>query len=268
MGLTETEAIVLRTYNLAEADKIVVCLTRKYGVVRVVAKGARKLKSRFGAGLEPFTLIALGYFEKEGRELASLKQAEIVRSYFKLAHDTEVFGVLSYFSELVMEFAPPREPNENLYRMVRACLEAIDTAPDSLPLMARYFEVWILRLAGFLPDIRVCAGCGLRLGGAKTVYFNIDFKPRCADCSQGQGGALSGTAYRQLLEIQRLSPQKFAQAARHLDPSILNDLAMMLRRLIERVLERAPRVRAAVGRNGTGAEVLKDSVHQGRQGIR
>ena len=59
MGLIEAEGIVLRSYNLAEADKIVVCLTRHAGVVRTVARGARRLKSRFGAGLEPFTIIAL-----------------------------------------------------------------------------------------------------------------------------------------------------------------------------------------------------------------
>ncbi len=61
MGLVETEAFVLRTYRLAEADKIVVCLTRDAGVVRGVARGARRLKSRFGAGLEPCTLVSLSF---------------------------------------------------------------------------------------------------------------------------------------------------------------------------------------------------------------
>src|SRR4051812_28150680 len=106
MGLTETEAIILRTYNLAEADKIVVCLTRSCGVVRGVARGARRLKSRFGAGLEPYTIIALAYYEKEGRELVSVRQAEIIRSFFSLAQSAESVAALAYMSELVMEFAP------------------------------------------------------------------------------------------------------------------------------------------------------------------
>ena len=63
MGHVDSEAIVLRTYDLAEADKIVVCLTREAGVVRAVARGARRLKSRFGGGLEPFTLIRLSYYD-------------------------------------------------------------------------------------------------------------------------------------------------------------------------------------------------------------
>ncbi len=67
----ETEALILRTYNLAEADKIVVCLSRSAGLIRGVAKGCRKLRNRFGASLEPFTLINLTYYEKENQELVS-----------------------------------------------------------------------------------------------------------------------------------------------------------------------------------------------------
>ncbi len=75
MALVETEALVLRTYNFGEADKIVVCLTHAAGVIRAVAKGCRKLKSRFGAALEPFTLTRITYYQKENQELVALSQA-------------------------------------------------------------------------------------------------------------------------------------------------------------------------------------------------
>ena len=78
MGLVETQAIVLQTFKLADADKIVLCMTEKAGLVRGVARGARRLKSRFGASLEPSTLIQLTFFEKETRELVTIKSAEIV----------------------------------------------------------------------------------------------------------------------------------------------------------------------------------------------
>ena len=71
MALFETEALILRTYNLAEADKIVVCLSRSAGLIRGVAKGCRKLRNKFGAALEPFTLVNLTYYEKEHQELVS-----------------------------------------------------------------------------------------------------------------------------------------------------------------------------------------------------
>ncbi len=67
MQIRETEAFILRTYNLAEADKIVVCFSKEIGVLRGVAKGARRLKSKFGASLEPYTHVVLTLYEKEGQ---------------------------------------------------------------------------------------------------------------------------------------------------------------------------------------------------------
>ena len=73
MGLVDTEALILRTYNLAEADKIVVTLTRSAGLVRGVAKGCRKLRNRFGVSFELFTHIHFMFYEKENRELVSIR---------------------------------------------------------------------------------------------------------------------------------------------------------------------------------------------------
>jgi DNA repair protein RecO (recombination protein O) len=246
MGLFDTEAIVLRTFNLAEADKIVVCLTRESGVVRAVARGARKLKSRFGAGLEPFTLINLSYYEKEGRELVSLSQAEIVRSYFKLSRHAESVAALSYLCELVIEFAPPHEPNEKLFRMVSACIEAISVAPEEWQSLVRYFEVWMLRLSGFWPDLRACTDCGEGFGADGRIYFNAEFKLRCKVCSQSQGTVLSSETHAQLRAMQRLSPQDFAQASRHVGQPVRAEMAQVTQRLIERILERTPRSQLSI----------------------
>src|SRR5437763_5523683 len=78
MALVSTEAIVLRSYNLAEADRIVVCLTRGAGLVRAVARGARRMKSRFGAALEPFSFINLVFYEKENRELVIISKRKFL----------------------------------------------------------------------------------------------------------------------------------------------------------------------------------------------
>jgi DNA repair protein RecO (recombination protein O) len=247
MGLVETEAIVLRTYNLAEADKIVVCLTRSAGLVRAVARGAKRLKSRFGAGLEPFTLIALSYYEKEGRELVSLRQAEILRSYFNLSHNVEMVAALAYMSELVIEFAPPHEPNEKLFRMINACTEAAARAPSGINGVVRYFEVWILKLAGFLPDLRTCAGCGRRFGEDETPCLDVEGRLRCVGCSGEFGSALSLEAYRHLRAVQRLSPTDYIGSAGDLTPSGQRELARVTEQMISRVLERVPRGQANYG---------------------
>src|SRR5215218_920076 len=96
MPLHETEAVILRTYNLAEADKIVVCLSRTSGLLRGVAKGCRKLKNRFGASLEPFTHVNLTYYEKEHRELVSFRQVEILKSRFNLSSNASILTGFSY----------------------------------------------------------------------------------------------------------------------------------------------------------------------------
>ncbi|HEV2916101.1 MAG TPA: DNA repair protein RecO [Pyrinomonadaceae bacterium] len=253
MGLVESEAIVLRTYNLAEADKIVVCLTRKAGVVRAVARGARRLKSKYGAGLEPFTVLSLSFYEKEGRELVSMREAEILRSYFHLSGSAELMSALAYMSELVLEFAPPHEPNEKLFRMINACVEALSGGPENVQALLRYFEVWLLKLAGFLPNMRICADCSRRLSGEAMVYLNAESRPRCQDCSNGQGTPLDRAAHTQLEEAQRLSPEEFARVygAAYINSSSAASnsqgaLAQVTKRLIERILEREPRTQASL----------------------
>ena len=247
MGLVETEAIVLRVYPLAEADKIVVCLTRGAGVVRCVAKGAKRLKSRFGAGLEPFTLLHLSYYEKEGRELVSLRHTEIQRSYFKLSQRAETVAALSYLSELVLEFAPPHEPNEKLFRMVRATLDAVPEGADDLTPLLRYFEIWTLKLAGFLPELRRCALCERKLSEEETGYLNAEFKLRCRVCSHELGLALSGRTRWQILSIQKLSPADYMRETKPASVSDAEELAQLTRKLISYVLERSPRVQATFG---------------------
>ena len=79
MAVIETESIVLRSFDLSDADRIAVLLTEDHGIVRAVAKGAKRLKSRFGSGLEPLSLVKATYFQKETRELVDLLDALLVR---------------------------------------------------------------------------------------------------------------------------------------------------------------------------------------------
>ncbi len=243
--ITETEALVLRSYNLAEADKIVVCLTRSSGLVRAVAKGSRKLKNRFGAALEPFTIVNLTYYQKENQELASLSSAEIVRSHFNLFRDSDILIGLAYLGDLVVEFSPPHQTNDNLYRMIVACLGAIAAHPQDLHLVLRYFEIWILRLEGFLPDLRRCADCGRSLTDEGSIVLSRELGLLCASCAQGMGEVLSRRAYAQLCATQVQSPQVFVQESRGLSAVVQTELAELLRRMIGRVLERQPRIQLA-----------------------
>ena len=153
MALLETEALVLRTYNFGEADKIVVCLTRSAGLIRAVAKGCRKLKSRFGAALEPFTLAKITYYQKEHQELVSLNQAEILKSHFDLSGDAETLTGLAYMGDLVIEFSPPYEPNERLFRMLKACLDAISESQSDLQIILRGGYYYLRQISQAFSDV-------------------------------------------------------------------------------------------------------------------
>ena len=243
MGHVETEALVLRTYKLADADKIVVCLTREAGVVRGTARGARRLKSKFGASLEVWTHVALSYYEKEGRELVSIRQVEILQSYFDLAAESlEAVAALDYLGELIIEFAPPHEPFEKLFRLAKASVETIaNSSGEGLAIRAtiRYFEVWILKLSGFFPDFRFCAKCRRTLDTRESVYLKGD-NLFCGECGEGTEKILSAETYSHLRAIERMSPNDFA---RHATIEILGEIQFLTERLITRVLERAPRGR-------------------------
>ena len=239
MPLHDAQAFVLRTYKLAEADKICVLLTRESGKVRGVAYGARKMKSRFGSSLEPFTEVAVTYFEKEGRDLASISNAEIVASHFnETAHSVIAGSAVSYLSDLLCEFLPDREPNETVYRLVGATVTALATSTNTNAVV-RYFEVWLLKLAGFYPELTACAGCRNATASGSTVWISVDGSPRCETCSGGRGIAVGPRLQTTLARILAEPPSLFAAnppAPDHLDR--LAEIALViLRHSLERDLK-------------------------------
>ena len=185
MPLHTADALILRTYKLGEADRIVVFLTRDRGKKRGVAKGARRPRSRFVGALEPLTHVRVAYFEKEGRELVGLNYAETINSPLALigptgppkggpyeegnrgarheeerrrgrlqaAQASDALGFVGYFAELLDECAQDADADDRLYRLGASMLEALAAGAPVEPL-ARYFEYWLLRLQGVYPESR------------------------------------------------------------------------------------------------------------------
>ena len=180
MPLYTADALILRTYKLGEADRIVVFLTRDRGKKRGVAKGARRSRSRFAAALEPMTEARVAYFEKERRELVGLNYAEPVRSPMALvcgpqgpplhgfegrngfegrrgapsdAPALDALGYIGYFAELLDEWAQEADADDRLFRLGASMLDALSLGAPVEPL-ARYFECWLLRLQGVYPEAR------------------------------------------------------------------------------------------------------------------
>jgi DNA repair protein RecO (recombination protein O) len=251
MGLVETQAIVLQTFKLADADKIVLCMTEKAGLVRGVARGARRLKSKFGASLEPFTLIHLTLFEKETRELVTIKGAEIVKSYFHASGSPEAFEGLVYILELVKEFAPPNHVDEKLFKMLRACVDFLAGAPERAVAASAYTELWTLKLTGFLPDFKTCGECGTPLGESfrGQRYISHEGVLWCQNCRKGGAQPLEPEAYGLLSSTRQKGPAAWSESYAAAPEEGRRAVSETARRLVRRALEREPRAGKASASN-------------------
>ena len=160
-----SEALVLRTYPLKEADLVVSFLTRDQGKLRGVAKRARRPKSAFGAGLERLSHVRMAYFQRETRELVNLDSCELIRSQFGLISDYWVSVALDYLAEVSEQLLPSAEPGERFFRLLLAVLDSLRSGePESGAWRAvTYFSLWAMRLSGWLPELNVCLSCGTAL---------------------------------------------------------------------------------------------------------
>lgn len=240
MPLIETESLVIKTYNLAEADRIVVFFTRDHGIVRGVARGAKRLKSRFGSTLEPFSTIDLSYFQKEDRELVSIQSADLLRSYFEQAADPVFLDTFSYIADLLLQFTPPNDPNETLFRMLKACLAAASDNEAGLAAIRTYFELWLLRLGGFLPDWGRCEDCKRPFKNEDEATLRVGSHLHCKRCRSSSGVLQVTPEHRELYRnIQRLSPAEFIEFAKGRE-AVVSDISTVMRRLISQILESVP----------------------------
>jgi DNA repair protein RecO (recombination protein O) len=154
--LYDDHAVVLRTYRLGEADRIVVLLTRGHGKVRAVAKGVRKTKSRFGGRLEPTSHIAV--LMHEGRDLDIVSQAETVDQFREVRTDLDRFARASAMLEVVDQVAQEGKPDAGLYTMLVGALRTLD-ARDA-PLVVPGFFLKLLAADGVRPNVDACVACG------------------------------------------------------------------------------------------------------------
>jgi DNA repair protein RecO (recombination protein O) len=209
MGLFETNAIVLKNYSLSESDKIVLFLTQKNGLIRGVAKGARRLNSKFGSGLEPLSVVDLTYYEKEQRELVSIQSIELRESFFEKASDFHLLSRFSYLIGLLTEFLPPNDPDDVLFRMMRACLREV--SHENLEKITLYFEIWVLKQAGYLPNFSKCGSCGVDLNASDNCFFTTGFEVICMNCNSTSGKRLVNLSERRIIaRILKTSPADFS----------------------------------------------------------
>jgi DNA repair protein RecO (recombination protein O) len=179
----QSEAIVLRTWPVHEADQIVSLFTRDLGKIRGVAKSAAKSRRRFGGALEPTTFVRARYAEKPKQELVRLDLFEILHSPLSEPVDYARACALAFIVEILEESLPDHDPQDGVFRLARSVLA--ETHVGCIWMPVTYFALWMTRLMGWLPDIAHCLSCGARLAGAPS-YFHVHSDGLfCADHGRG-----------------------------------------------------------------------------------
>jgi DNA repair protein RecO (recombination protein O) len=237
MPVYTSDALILRTYKLGEADRIVVFLTRDRGKKRGVAKGARRAKSRFTGGLESLTRAGVAYYERELRDLVRINYIEMQRSPLAVvarSGDASALGHAEYFAELIDEWAPEGHADERLYRLGSSVIDALaDGAPTER--LARYFEFWLLRLQGVYPQLSACPACGGPYDGGAVMPAR-EHHYVCRRCAVGGGTSVSLDALKFLRSAAGCGPE--ALTGLPLESGPARELETAHRRLINLHLDK------------------------------
>jgi DNA repair protein RecO (recombination protein O) len=214
MPLKESEAIVLRTYPFRESDLLVTLFTRLDGKVRGVARAAKKSRRRFGGALEPLTYVKVAYEDRERQELARLDASEVLDSPLTSEVTYPRAVALGHVAELLDELLPDREANDAVFRLALSVLRQLQGNDLWLPIT--YFDIWMSRLMGYLPDLSECLACGRTLNGSRAYFHALadglmcpEHKRLASSEMSAESRILAGNMLRvPLSKLEILDPQK------------------------------------------------------------
>jgi len=176
--LKESEAIVLRSYPLRESDLLVTFFTRVEGKLKGVAKSALKSRRRFGGALEPLTTVRVYWQERERQELARIDSCDVLDSPLADAVNYSRAVALAHVAEVLDEMLPDREANDPVFRLSSSVLQALKTGLVWAPVT--YFDLWMVRLTGLLPNLNECIVCGAFLDGESAFFHPLMDGLMCA----------------------------------------------------------------------------------------
>lgn len=198
----KVEAIVLRTVDYGESDRIVTLLTRERGKVGAFARGARASRRRFSGLLEPFTLLAAELIDRRG-DLLGLESASALRAHGGIRTDLARIAVAGYASELAGELIRDAEAHPELFALLADYLGMLDAGP-ARPAALRAFELGALAATGFMPRLDACARCGAALPDRPLRLDPAHGGLLCGGCEPAGGGGLPSLAPATVAALLRL----------------------------------------------------------------
>jgi DNA repair protein RecO (recombination protein O) len=187
MPLYTTHAIVIRSHHYGESDKIITFFTKDFGKIKGIAKGARRSKKRFQNALDLFSHIRLMFFDREGMGLVRADNCDILHTFPKIREDLKKIFHGNYYLELVSEMAGEREANTEAFNLLLSFLLTLE-ATEAQEEQLRMFEIRMLSLFGYRPNMRRCSLCKRDWGDLKeisSVFFSFEMGALvCKQCSK------------------------------------------------------------------------------------
>ena len=194
-GHFNTEAIVLSSMDYGESDKIVTLYTLEFGKIKGIAKGAKRSRKRFVNNLEPFSYIRLLFFQKQGRDLVMLEQADIIRRFDSILMEIYRIAFGSYCLELLNEMTPEGQKNQKAFDLLLRSLSILDKGGNIRNIVVS-FEMKLLSILGYYPHLDGCVVCkkpAIRTGSVETKIFFSSVRSGilCLDCRAIEGSLIS-----------------------------------------------------------------------------
>jgi DNA repair protein RecO (recombination protein O) len=232
----QSEALILRTYPFREADLLVTLFTRAEGKVRGVAKSAKRSKRRFGGALESLTYVVAHWEDKEKQELARLDSCEVIASPLATEVTYPRVVALSYVAEVIDQLLPDREPSDDIFRLALSVVRHLKA--DTLWMPLTYFDLWIVRLIGLLPDLGHCTACGAALNGHRAYFHALADGLLCARDKRLASSEMSAESRALAAEMFRAPLENFGSAPwpRQRGADLRKFLAQRIQRHIEKKL--------------------------------
>jgi DNA repair protein RecO (recombination protein O) len=229
------QAIVLGHIEYGEADRILKLFTLEKGKITAIAKGVRKIRSRKSGHLQPFTLTNL--FLAKGRSLDIVTQAETVDPFIGLREDLTRIAFASYVVEILDRFTYEEGPNVGLFRLLSRTLSRLETCSNP-ETVVHYFEIRILDLLGFRPQLFACVDCGSTIQEEDQFFSPLVGGVLCPRCGRRRPEAwpVGKDVLRYFRHLQR---SKWRQVAELLIPQAIEaGLATLLENYLTYLLER------------------------------
>jgi DNA repair protein RecO (recombination protein O) len=227
MPARETEAIILKTFPLGEADRLVSFFGRSSGRLRGVAAGARRIKNRYGSTLEVLSHVQIRYVERETRDLVRIQECELLESFHRAQSDYGLSTGLAVISEIAERTLPEQEVGEPMFRLLLLTAREVERR-GSWELPLAYFAFWTVKLGGYLPPMERCSSCGNVLGDHQAFHFAQAVGLHCENCRKA-GMQPVGKSSRKLAPLF---------ASKRLDEmELLPELAKPLEELREAALD-------------------------------